>query len=160
MKVAVYTIALNEAAHAERWANSAVDADYRIVADTGSTDDTVERLTKAGVRVHRIAIRPWRFDDARNAAMALIPDDVDVCFSMDMDEFLGPGWRPKLDAAWTPETTALWCRKVSRSSVDDPTPLKMVSSEEFSPPLGIPFQATGPRGAVFRWGKRGQLRLR
>ena len=45
MKIAVYTIALNEAAHAERWASSAVDADYRIVADTGSTDDTVERLT-------------------------------------------------------------------------------------------------------------------
>ena len=73
MKVAVYTIALNEAANAERWAASAVDADYRIVADTGSTDDTVERLTRAGVIVHRIAIRPWRFDDARNAAMALIP---------------------------------------------------------------------------------------
>jgi len=97
----VYTIALNEAAHAERWANSAVDADYRIVADTGSTDDTVERLTKAGVTVHRIAIRPWRFDDARNAAMALIPDDVDVCASMDMDRFLEPGWREKLEAAWT-----------------------------------------------------------
>ena len=114
MKVAVYTIALNEAAHAERWANSAVDADYRIVADTGSTDDTVERLTKAGVTVHRIAIRPWRFDDARNAAMALIPDDVDVCCTMDMDRWLAPGWRAKLEAAWTPETTALFCRTVYR----------------------------------------------
>src|SRR5580704_2285744 len=62
--VAVYTIALNEAAHAERWANSTVDADYRIVADTGSTDDTVERLTGAGVIVHSIAVRPWRFDVA------------------------------------------------------------------------------------------------
>ena len=61
MKVAVYSIALNEGAHAERWANSAADADYRIVADTGSTDDTVERLTQAGVTVFRIAIRPWRF---------------------------------------------------------------------------------------------------
>ena len=79
MKVAVYTIALNEAANAQRWADSAADADYRIVADTGSSDDTVERLTRAGVTVHQIAIRPWRFDDARNAAMALIPDDVDVC---------------------------------------------------------------------------------
>src|ERR1700719_472229 len=113
MKIAVYTIARNEAAHAERWANSAVDADYRIVADTGSTDDTVERLTKAGVTVHRIAIRPWRFDDARNAAMALIPADVDVCLSMDMDEYLSPGWRSELEAAWTPEMTALYCRKAT-----------------------------------------------
>jgi hypothetical protein len=33
VKIAVYTIALNEAAHAERWAESAADADYRVVAD-------------------------------------------------------------------------------------------------------------------------------
>jgi hypothetical protein len=122
LKVAVYTIALNEAAHAERWASSAVDADYRIVADTGSTDDTVERLTQAGVTVHRIAVRPWRFDLARNAAIALIPADVDICCTMDMDMYLEPGWRPKLEAAWTPETTALYCRLLIRSSVDDPTP--------------------------------------
>jgi glycosyltransferase involved in cell wall biosynthesis len=99
VRVAVYTIALNEAAHAERWAESAVDADYRIVADTGSTDDTVELLTSAGVMVHRIAVRPWRFDVARNTAMALIPFDVDVCCTMDMDRFLEPGWRPRLEAA-------------------------------------------------------------
>ena len=118
--VAVYTIALNEAAHAERWANSAVDADYRIVADTGSTDDTVELLTRAGVTVHRIAVRPWRFDVARNTAMALIPSDAEVCLSMDMDEFLEPGWRPKLEAAWMPDATALHCRLALRSHIDDP----------------------------------------
>ena len=140
MKVAVYTIALNEAAHAERWANSAADADYRIVADTGSTDDTVERLTKAGVTVHRIAVRPWRFDDARNAAMAVIPGDVDVCLSMDMDEYLGPGWRPKLEAVWTPETTAVWCRKVFRPSVDDPTPLMSFSVKNFHHRWGYRFK--------------------
>src|SRR4029078_7297334 len=124
LKVAVYTIALNEAAHAERWANSAVDADYRIVADTGSTDDTVERLRRADVIVHRIAVRPWRFDDARNAAMALIPADVDVCCTMDMDRWCEPGWRAKLEAAWKPETTALFCRTEYRASVEDFTPLR------------------------------------
>lgn len=116
----MYTIALNEAAYAERWANSTTDADYRIVADTGSTDDTVERLARAGVIVHGIAVRPWRFDVARNTALALIPADVDVCFSMDMDEFAEAGWRPKLEAAWTDGTTALYCRKQSRSRVSDP----------------------------------------
>ncbi|WP_287389309.1 glycosyltransferase [Mesorhizobium sp.] len=131
MKIAVYTIALNEAANAERWANSAVDADYRIVADTGSTDDTVERLTAAGVTVYRIAVRPWRFDDARNAAMALIPPDVDVCCTMDMDRFLEPGWRPKLEAVWAPETTALYCQTVYRSSVDDPAPLRSWPAKNF-----------------------------
>ena len=140
MKVAVYTIALNEAAHVERWAKSAVDADYRIVADTGSTDDTFERLTRAGVSVHRIAIRPWRFDDARNAAMALIPSDVDVCCTMDMDMYLEPGWRPKLEAAWTPGTTALYCHLGLRSSVDEPTPTKGYPSKSFHARWGYRFK--------------------
>jgi hypothetical protein len=140
MKIAVYTIALNESAHVERWANSAVDADYRIVADTGSTDDTAERLTKAGVTVHHVAVRPWRFDVARNAAMALIPSDVDVCCTMDMDMYLEPGWRPKLEAAWTPDTTALYCHMALRSSIDDPTPRKTYPSKSFHARWGYRFK--------------------
>ena len=140
MKIAVYTIALNEAAHVERWANSAIDADYRIVADTGSTDGTVERLATAGVTVHRIAVRPWRFDDARNAAMALIPGDVDVCCTMDMDRYLEPGWRPALEAAWTSETTTLYCRMVYKQRVEDPTPLRSRSDRIFHHRWGYRFK--------------------
>jgi glycosyltransferase involved in cell wall biosynthesis len=140
MKVAVYTIALNEAAHAERWANSATDADYRIVADTGSTDGTVEKLRAAGVTVHQIAIKPWRFDDARNAALALIPADVDVCCSMDMDRFLEPGWRAKLEEAWTPDTTALFNRVVYRASVDDPNVLRGWPAKNFHARWGYRFK--------------------
>lgn len=140
MKIAVYTIALNEAAQVDRWASSAIDADYRIVIDTGSTDDTVERLAKAGVTVHRIAIRPWRFDDARNAAMALIPDDVDVCCTMDMDRWLAPGWRPKLEAAWTPGTTSLFCHTIYRAAVHDPTPLRSWPTRNFHARWGYRFR--------------------
>ena len=129
MKVAVYAIALNEAMHVDRWARSAIEADYRVVADTGSTDDTVERLEKAGVTVHKIAIRPWRFDDARNAALALLPADADVCVTIDMDEFLEPGWRSRLEAAWTPGTTAIWCRKAWRAQPGGP-PLFTVSAKK------------------------------
>jgi tetratricopeptide (TPR) repeat protein len=140
MKIAVYTIALNEAAHVERWANSAVDADYRIVADTGSDDDTVERLMRAGVTVHRIAIRPWRFDLARNAAMSLIPSDVDVCCTMDMDMYLEPGWRPKLEAAWKSDTTALYCSMALRSNAEDPEPTKTYPSRSFHARWGYRFR--------------------
>jgi hypothetical protein len=140
LKVAVYTIALNEAAHAERWAQSSKDADYRIVADTGSTDDTVERLTRAGVTVHRIAVKPWRFDLARNAAMALIPPDVDVCCTMDMDRYLEPGWRPHLERVWTPDTTALFCRVAYRASVDDATALRGWPAKNFHHRNGYRFK--------------------
>jgi hypothetical protein len=46
MKVAVYTIALNEEAFVQPWYESAKDADYLLIADTSSTDRTVE-LAKA-----------------------------------------------------------------------------------------------------------------
>ena len=104
MKIAVYTIALNEENFVERWAESCKDADYRLILDTGSTDSTVDKAYENGVEVFSASIKPWRFDDARNASLALIPDDIDICISLDMDEVLVPGWREKLEAIKT-ETT-------------------------------------------------------
>jgi glycosyltransferase involved in cell wall biosynthesis len=97
MKIAVYTIALNEEKFVERWYESAKDADYLLIADTGSTDKTKRIAKKLGIKVVDISIKPWRFDDARNAALALLPDDIDYCVSMDMDETLSEGWRECLE---------------------------------------------------------------
>jgi len=97
MKIAVYTIALNEEKFVERWYESAKDADYLLIADTGSTDKTKRIAKKLGIKVIDISIKPWRFDDARNAALALLPDDIDYCVSMDMDEILSNGWRECLE---------------------------------------------------------------
>lgn len=97
MKIAVYTIALNEEKHVERWYNSVKDADYLLIADTGSTDRTVEIAKSLGINVFNISIKPWRFDDARNTALALIPDDIDMCVSLDMDEVISEGWRAELE---------------------------------------------------------------
>lgn len=97
MKIAVYTIALNEEQFVERWYESAKDADYLMIADTGSTDHTIDLATSLGIKVHRISIKPWRFDDARNAALSLLPDDIDMCVSLDMDELLVEGWREALE---------------------------------------------------------------
>lgn len=97
MKIAVYTIALNEEKHVERWYESAKDADYILIADTGSTDRTKRIAKKLGINVIDISIKPWRFDDARNAALASLPADIDYCISMDMDEVLSDGWRECLE---------------------------------------------------------------
>ena len=83
-KVAVYTIALNEDKHVKRWFESAKEADVLLIADTGSKDKTAFLAKSLGISVFSIAVDPWRFDIARNAALALIPGDVDMCISMDM----------------------------------------------------------------------------
>lgn len=105
MKVAIYTIALNEQKFVERWYESAKEADYLLIADTGSVDGTQETATKLGINVIDVTIRPWRFDMARNAALAAIPEDIDYCIALDMDEVLLPGWKQELElalkAGWT-----------------------------------------------------------
>jgi tetratricopeptide (TPR) repeat protein len=99
MKIAVYTIALNEEKFVERWYESCKDADYILIADTGSTDNTVKVARSLGITVHQISVSPFRFDDARNASLALLPADMDYCIALDMDEQLTPNWRQALEAA-------------------------------------------------------------
>jgi glycosyltransferase involved in cell wall biosynthesis len=105
MRVAVYTIALNEEQFVEPWFESAKEADYLLIADTGSTDKTVEKAKALGINVISVGIRPWRFDDARNASLAAIPLDIDYCIALDMDEILLPGWRKELEIAFSMKAT-------------------------------------------------------
>jgi tetratricopeptide (TPR) repeat protein len=105
MRVAIYAICRDEAAFASRFAEAGREADCIVVADTGSKDGTQALLRGQGVIVHDVLIDPWRFDDARNAALALVPDDIDVCLSLDMDELVAPGWRKVLEAGWRADTT-------------------------------------------------------
>lgn len=99
-KVCVYAIAKNEAGFVDRWMDSMQEADLVVVADTGSTDDTVSRLRARGAVVFEERITPWRFDEARNAALSHVPEDADICVSTDLDEFFLPGWRRALEDAW------------------------------------------------------------
>lgn len=69
------------------------EADAVVVLDTGSSDDTVEKLRRRGAIVERAEIFPWRFDTARNRSLALVPDDADICVCTDLDEVFHPGWR-------------------------------------------------------------------
>ena len=81
------------------------EADGVYVLDTGSDDDTAERLRGRGARVESEVISPWRFDTARNRSLELVPGDADICICTDLDELLHPGWRELLENAWTPGTT-------------------------------------------------------
>jgi tetratricopeptide (TPR) repeat protein len=99
LKVAIYTIALNESKHVERWYESSRGADYHLIADTGSTDDTVARATALGINVIQVGLSPFRFDDARNASLTALPLDIDYCISLDMDEVMVEGWREELEKA-------------------------------------------------------------
>lgn len=107
VKVAVYAIALNEAKHAKRWAETTKHADIRVVADTGSTDATARILQKHGVTVYHIHVSPWRFDVARNTAMALIPSDIDVCITLDMDELLSENFIQGIKQSWVKDKTTV-----------------------------------------------------
>jgi len=107
MKVAIYALTKNEAANVERWEASCRDADYRVVTDTGSTDNTVTMLEDEGVTVAHGCPIPWRWDDAHNLSLMHVPSDVDVAIRLDLDEVLDPGWREALERDWKPETTKL-----------------------------------------------------
>jgi len=100
LKICVYAISKNEAHFVERFCASAKDADMILIADTGSDDGLPEEARKHGAVVHDICISPWRFDLARNAALALVPRDFDVCISLDIDEVLEPGLREEIERVW------------------------------------------------------------
>ncbi|MCI8725160.1 MAG: glycosyltransferase [Hungatella sp.] len=104
MKVVVYGICKNEARFVERWVTSMSEADEIVVLDTGSGDDTADRLKARGVKVVTETIVPWRFDRARNRSLELVPEDADICVCTDLDEVFEPGWRKHLEEAWRPGT--------------------------------------------------------
>ena len=86
MRIAVYAICKNESQFVDRWMDSMSEADQVVVLDTGSTDDTVERLKKRGAQVTVELISPWRFDVARNRSLDLVSEDTDICVCTDLDE--------------------------------------------------------------------------
>ena len=100
MKVIVYAITKNESKFVRRWYESMKEADEIYVLDTGSTDDTVEKLKSHNIIVHQEVISPWRFDVARNKNLDLVPLNTDICVCTDLDEVFESGWREQLEESW------------------------------------------------------------
>ena len=107
LKIAVSAISKNESQFVKRFCDSAKDADLILIADTGSSDDTIQQAMNCGALVYDICISPWRFDLARNAAIALLPRDIDIVISLDLDEVLEPNWRKEIERVWIDGTTRL-----------------------------------------------------
>lgn len=80
------------------------EADEIIVTDTGSTDQTVEKLKQLGATVYSEKIEPWRFDEARNISLEHVPLDCDICVCTDLDELFEPGWRASIEKVWNHDT--------------------------------------------------------
>lgn len=117
MKITVYAICKNEEKHVDGFMNNVIDeADCVVITDMGSTDNTILKLNywveKYPLKVvwHRAAVIPFRFDTARNCALANVPADVDWCVSLDLDERLDPGWRGCIERAIAaePNATRIW----------------------------------------------------
>ncbi len=102
-KVCVYAITKNEEKFVERWYESMKEADKIVVLDTGSTDNTVNLLKKLGIEVHIKKYESFRFDQARNDSLALVPEDYEICVCTDLDEVFEPGWKNKLITVWNEE---------------------------------------------------------
>lgn len=107
MKICVYAISKNEEQFVDRWYEAIKDADAIYVLDTGSTDKTVEKLKNHNIHVFEHIINPWRFDNARNLSLDLVPGDADVCICLDLDEVMLPGWRSEIEKIWKKGTTRL-----------------------------------------------------
>lgn len=103
-KICVYAICKDEEQFVEAWIKSMSEADKIVVLDTGSTDKTISKLKKAGADVYKENIIPWRFDTARNRSLELVPDDIDICVCVDLDERFEAGWRGILEKAWNSDT--------------------------------------------------------
>lgn len=124
-KICVYAICKNESQFVENWLQSMSEADYIVVLDTGSADNTYE-LLKNDPRVYRAEqkiIAPWRFDVARNESMKLIPEEANILVCTDLDELLDPGWADVLRAKWIEGTHRRGTYKYawSHNEVGDPS---------------------------------------
>lgn len=110
-KIIVYTIMKNEIDNIDAWIENVKDADGIYVLDTGSTDGSFEKmaeLTKKypNLSVLRTTYEFFRFDEARNDNLAMVPEDFNtICWTIDLDERFCDGWYEKTLDSYTKNKT-------------------------------------------------------
>jgi len=102
MKIAIYAICKNEQHNIVSFLKNTMYADTIIITDTGSTDDTVrileeQSLINSKIVLHKAEFEPFSFSGARNFCLAQVPEDIDYCLYLDLDERLEEDWLKKLE---------------------------------------------------------------
>ena len=126
-KICVYAICKNESQFVDKWLESMSEADYIVVLDTGSEDETYN-LLKNDSRIYRVeqkVINPWRFDIARNESLKLVPEDANILVSTDLDEILEPGWADALRQKWVEGVHTRAMYKYAWSHYEDGSPARI-----------------------------------
>ena len=108
LKLTIYGICKNEIVNIKKYIDCFHKADYLCILDTGSTDGTWEYLQEAQKKYSNLIIAqkiitPWRYDEARNESLTLVPKDTTIYFMMDLDELIeDEGWVDIIKNAWDP----------------------------------------------------------
>ena len=87
-KIAVYGVCKNEEYNIREWYSHIKNADYILLLDTGSTDNTVQIAKELGIDIFSAHFSPWSETSAKNTALSLLPKDIDICICLDLDQAL------------------------------------------------------------------------
>ena len=105
LKICVYGISKNESKFVNRFMDTLEnEIDKVYILDTGSTDDTVELFKKRGAIVHQKKYKKFNFDKARNDSLKYVPEDIDVCICLDIDDLIQPGFSKIIRDTWQKDT--------------------------------------------------------
>ncbi|GAA4707211.1 hypothetical protein [Brevibacillus fulvus] len=104
---AVYALYQNDQQGVRRFLQSVKEADQIVLCDIGATDQTtalIDEFAREHPAVHlqryELCLSPWRFDDAKNIALSLVSPAMDLCICLQLDEYMEPGWKEQINAAW------------------------------------------------------------
>ena len=105
LKIAAYGI-INKNDDIQPWLDSLSDVDYIIAVCSHGVGDKIPKHDN--LIIHEIGLEPWKIDQARNIAISLIPNNVNICICIDSNERLFSGWKYTLDKLWENDTTRLF----------------------------------------------------
>ena len=117
MRVAVYSVTLNNEKQIRRWRESTRAADYWGIFDLGSSDRTTDialelgcgvcSISQANANYSSLFKKGLRFDEAWNTAFSSVSIEYDYCIALKMNETISQGWREEIEKAHLEHTNRI-----------------------------------------------------